>query len=162
MPDQLKMPFALWTRRAIQTLIKEQFRIKIPIRSIGNYLDRWGYTPQKPLKRAYEQNPQKVQAWVEKEYPIIQNRAKAENGEIHWSDETGISSESNYGRSFSPKGITPIVRRTASRFSASMISSITNQGTVRFMCYESAMNSQTFLRFLKRLIKTIPKSILDS
>lgn len=159
MPDQLKIPFALWNRRAIQTLINEQFHIKISIRSIGNYLDRWGFTPQKPLKRAYEQNPKKIQTWLEREYPTIQERAKAEDAEIHWSDETGISSESNYGRSYSPRGVTPVIRRSASRFSTSMISSITSQGKVRFMCYEGAMNSQIFLSFLKRLVRDNQKKV---
>ena len=159
MPYQLKLSFALWTRRAIQTFIKEQNKIKLPIRSVGNYLERWGFTPQKPLKRAYEQSPKLVPSWVDHEYPAIERRAKAEKAEIQWSDETGICNESNYGRSFSPKGVTPVIRRTASRFSTSMVSSISNQGKVRFMCYEGAMNSQTFISFLKRLIKDSPKKI---
>lgn len=159
MPDQLKLPFALWTRRAIQTLIKEQYKIRLPIRSVGNYLERWDFTPQKPLKRAYEQNPKIVQSWVDHKYPAIEKRAKAEKAEIQWSDETGVCNESNYGRSFSPKGVTPVIRRTARRFSTSMVSSISNQGKVRFMCYEGTMNSQTFICFLRRLIKDSPKKI---
>jgi len=159
MPDQIKLPFALWTRRVIQTLIKNQYQISIPIRSIGEYLRRWGYTPQRPLKRAYEQNPKKVKAWLEQEYPTIKGRAKAEKAEIHWGDETAISNECNYGRSYSPMGVTPQVRRNARRFSQSMISSISSQGTVRFMCYEKALNSKIFITFLKRLINGRRKKV---
>jgi len=153
MPDQIKLPFALWTRRAIQALIFEQYKIKMPIRSVGLYLNRWGFTPQRPLKRAYEQNPKKVKAWVEREYPAIKARAKAAKAEIHWGDETAINNECNYGRSYSPKGVTPTVRRNACRFSKSMISSVTNQGKIRFMCYNGAMNSKVFIRFMRQLIK---------
>jgi len=159
MPDQLKLPFALWNRRAIQALIKEQFSIDLPTRTINHYLKRWGFTPQRPIKRAYEQNPKKVQQWLESTYPAIEERARTEDAEIHWGDETGISNDCNYGRSYAPKGQTPVVRRNASRFSSSMISSITRQGKVRFMCYQGAMNSQLFLRFLKRLVKDSPRKI---
>jgi len=153
MPDKIKLPFALWTRRAIQMLILEQYQKKMPIRSVGEYLRRWGFTPQRPLKRAYEQNPKKVKAWLEQEYPAIKARAKAEKAEIHWGDETAINNESNYGRSYSPMGVTPTVRRNACRFSKSMISSVSNQGTIRFMCYNGAMNSKVFITFMRRLIK---------
>lgn len=159
MPDQLKLPFALWTRRAIQAFIKEQFDIDLPTRTINHYLKRWGFTPQRPMKRAYEQNPKKVQQWLEIDYPTIKDRAENEDAEIHWGDETGVSNACNYGRSYAPKGETPVVRRNAQRFSASMISSITSQGKVRFMCYQGALNSQLFLRFLKRLIRDSPKKI---
>ena len=159
MPDQLKLPFALWNRRAIQALIREQFDIDMPTRTINHYLKRWGFTPQRPIKRAYEQNPKKVRKWLTKTYPTIKERAENEDTEIHWGDETGISNDCNYGRSYAPKGKTPVVRRNAKRFSTSMISSITRQGKVRFMCYQGTMNSHIFLRFLKRLVKDSPKKI---
>ena len=75
-PEQLNLPFALWTRQAIQQLIKRMFSITMPIRMVGDYLKRWGYTPQKPLRRAYEQNPKAVQKWLDEEYPAIEARAK--------------------------------------------------------------------------------------
>lgn len=159
MPDQLKLPFALWNRRAIQTLIKEQFNIELPKRTINHYLNRWGFTPQRPIKRAYEQNPKKVREWLDVAYPDIKERAATEDAEIHWGDETGVSNDCNYGRSYAPKGQTPVIRRNARRFSISMISSVTRQGKTRFMCYQGAMNSQIFLRFLKRLIKDSPKKV---
>ena len=159
MPDQLKLPFALWNRRAIQALIKEQFEITLPTRTINHYLKRWGFSPQRPIKRAYEQNPKKVQEWLDITYPTLKERAKDEDAEIHWGDETGVSNDCNYGRSYAPKGETPVVRRNAQRFSTGMISSVTRQGKTRFMCYQGAMNSHIFLRFLKRLIKDSPKKV---
>jgi len=159
MPDQLKLPFALWNRRAIQALIKEQFKIELPKRTINHYLNRWGFTPQRPIKRAYEQNPKKVREWLDAAYPGIKERADDENAEIQWGDETGVSNDCHYGRSYAPKGQTPVVSRNARRFSISMISSVTRQGKTRFMCYQGAMNSQIFLRFLKRLIKDSPKKV---
>lgn len=153
MPDQLKLPYGLWTRQAIRDLIKREFGIKIAIRTMGDYLHRWGFTPQKPKKRAYEQNPKAVQRWLKEEYPEISKSAKEEKAEIHWGDETGVRNDCQYGRSYAPKGKTPVKDKMAKRISLNMISTVTNQGKVRFMTYKGTMNSAVFIDFLKRLIK---------
>jgi len=152
-PDQLKLGFALWTRRAVQQLIAQRYAVKMPIRTIGDYLKRWGFTPQKPLKRAYEQSPTAVQRWLDEDYPAIAARARQDKAEIHWGDETGLRSDSQYGRSYAPRGKTPAVRLSARRASTHMISSITNQGKVRFMVYRKAMDAQIMVGFMRRLIK---------
>lgn len=152
-PDQLKFAFALWTRKAVQQLIKQLYSIDMPIRTVGEYLKRWGFTPQKPLRRAYEQNPKAVKKWLDEEYPIIAAKAKAEEAEIHWGDETGLCNDDQHGRGYAPKGKTPTINLCAKRERISLISSITNQGKVRFMIYQNALNAQTFIKFLKRLIK---------
>jgi len=159
MPDQMKLPFALWTRKAISDLISRLFGIKLPIRTMGEYLKRWGYTPQRPLKRAYEQNPEKIKEWLDSTYPEIHDRAKKEKAEIYWGDETGMNNQENYGRSYSPKGQTPEMRTIAKRYSLSMVSAITNQGTVRFMVYKGGMNVDIFKRFLLRLIKDCKRKV---
>jgi transposase len=158
-PDQLKLPFALWTRLAVQQLIRRLWSIDMPIRTVGEYLKRWGFTPQKPLRRAYEQNPKAVQRWLDEEYPAIFKRAKEEEAEIQWGDETGLCNDSQHGRSYSPRGKTPAIRLPAKRERINLISSITNQGKVRFMIYKNTMNAQTFIKFMKRLIKDASQKI---
>jgi transposase len=158
-PDQLKMPFALWTRQAVQQLLKQQYKILMPIRTVGEYLKRWGFTPQKPAKRAYEQNPKAVNTWLEEKYPSIARQAKTEGAEIHWCDETGVRNDESSGRGYAPKGKTPIVRLNANRKSISMISSITNQGKLRFMVYKEAMNADLFIKFMGRLIKDARRKV---
>ncbi len=96
-PDQLKLPFCLWTRIAVQQLIKQLWAIDMPIRTVGEYLKRWGFTPQKPLRKAYKQNPKAVQAWMTQDYPEIKKRAQKEKAEIHWGDETGLCNDSYHG-----------------------------------------------------------------
>ena len=152
-PDQLKLPFALWTRIAVQQLIKNLFQTEMPIRTVGEYLNRWGYTPQKPFRKAYEQNPKAVKKWLEEQYPAIARRAKQEEAEIQWGDETGLCNDSQHGRSYSPRGKTPAIRLPAKRERINLISSITNQGKVRFMIYKDNMNAKRFLTFVKRLIR---------
>lgn len=152
-PDQLKMEFALWTRQAIVKLIYDHYGIKIPVRTMGHYLKRWGYTPQKPIKRAYEQRPKDVKRWLDEEYPKIAEQAKCEGAEIHWGDETGLRSDDQRGRGYAPKGKTPIRRMAAKRNSINLISTVTNQGKVRFMVYEGMFTAQTLIKFLKRLLK---------
>ena len=154
-PDQLKLPFALWTRQAVQQLIKHLYSVDMPIRTVGEYLKRWGYTPQKPLRRAYEQNPKAVKKWLDEQYPTIVKRAKIEKAQIHWGDETGLCNTSQHGRSYAPRGKTPAIRLPAKKERINLISSITNQGKVRFMLYRNTMNSQTLIKFLKRLIKDV-------
>lgn len=158
-PEQLKLSFALWTRKAVMELIEQQFGIKLYITTVGRYLKDWGFTPQKPIKKAYEQRPESVKKWLEEEYPNINERAKEENAEIHWGDETGVKNSCNHGRGYAPKGQTPVKCSKAQRFSINMISSITNQGKVQFMIYSVNMNSDKLKEFFELLIKGSSKKI---
>ena len=103
-PDQLKLPFALWTSRAVRDLIALRFGKTLGLSTVQLYLQRWGMTPQKPLARARERPPAVVAAWLEQHYPAIAKRAKAEGAAIYWGDETGISNQDQIGRSYAPKG----------------------------------------------------------
>ena len=121
-PDQMKMPYALWSRAAVMELIAHRFKVKLPVRTVGMYLQRWGFTPQKPMKKAYEQRPIEVKAWLDNSYPVIAERDKAEGAEIHWGDETGLRSDDVRGRSYAPKGETPVVRVNSKRENVGLIS----------------------------------------
>lgn len=158
-PDQLKLAFALWTREAVRLAIKQCAGQELPLRTISDYLKRWGFTPQKPTKRAYEQNPKAVAQWHETTYPLIQARAKQEKAEIHWGDETGIQNDAYNAKGFAPKGKTPIVRINATKSRVNMMSSITNKGKVRFMLYRENMTSQVLIKFMSRLAKDSPRKV---
>lgn len=158
-PDQLKLPFALWTRKAVMDLIYQETGLKMPIRTVGEYLKRWGFTPQKPMKRAYEQNPKAVQRWLEKDYPKIHSRAKKEKAEIYWGDETGMRNDSQHERGYAPKGKTPVIRLNANRTSTNMISAVTNQGKVRFKVFDGTMNADILIDFCKRLIRSAGRKV---
>lgn len=159
MPDQMKLPFALWTRDAVKLLIKRCHGVEMPIRTVGEYLKRWGFTPQKPVKRAYEQNVESVKKWLDTDYPLIATRAKKEKAEIHWGDETGIQTGANRVRGFAPKGEPSVIRMVAKKSHVSMISSITNGGKVRFMMYQNAMNAKLLIKFMTRLIKDADRKV---
>jgi transposase len=151
-PDELGIDSALWTRQAVRSLIAQVCGIEMPIRTVGEYLKRWGYTPQKPLKRAYEQDPTAVEAWLKLEYPAIEQRAKSENAEIAWGDESGLRSDAQVGRGYAPIGETPEIQLNTQRARVNYIASISNQGTVRFMLYTQKLTAQVFITFLERLI----------
>lgn len=153
MPDQLKLPYALWTRKAVKELVAREFGIVLAINTMGDYLRSWGYSPQKPKKRAYEQQPKAVQKWLDQEYPKIKDKAKQENAEIHWGDETGVRNSNQHGRSYAPKGRTPVKKSMAKRFSVNMISTVTNRGKVEFMIYTTSMNSERLVEFIEQLLK---------
>jgi transposase len=152
-PDQLKLPFALWTSRAVRDLIALRFRKTLGLSTVQLYLQRWGMTPQKPRARARERQPAAIATWLETAYPAIAKRAKAEGAAIYWGDETGISNQDQIGRSYAPKGQTPVVIRMARRVTQSMISAVSNRGLMRFMFYEGALNADRFVAFLRRLCK---------
>ena len=160
-PEQLKMDFCLWSRAAVGQLIEHEYGIKLQVRSIGKYLTRWGFTPQKPIKRAYEQSPAAVQAWLEGEYPAIEQRARAEGAEIHWGDETALVNTDVRGRSYAPAGKTPVAMAVGgTRQKLSMIATVTNQGKARWMIIDEAFDSEKLIEFLQALIKDAGKKVV--
>ena len=158
-PPELGIASALWTRAAVQELVHQQTSLRLPLRTVGEYLRRWGYTPQKPVRKAYKQDPEAVAAWLEKTYPEIERRAAREGGEIHWGDETGVRSTCQHSRGYAHPGATPELTVPGSRFSVNMISTITNQGKVRWMIYDGKMNAALFLVFLTRLLAGATKKV---
>jgi transposase len=159
-PDELGIDSALWTRQSVQSLIEQVSGVFMPIRTVGEYLKRWGFTPQKPLKRAYEQDPQAVKAWLESEYPAIRERAHQEAAEIAWGDESGLRSDAQVGRGYAPMGETPEIRLNTQRARVNYIASISNQGAVRFMLYTQKLTAQVFVTFLERLIDKRTRKLL--
>ena len=159
-PEQLKLGFALWTRAAVLLLVQQEFELELPIRTMGEYLKRWGFTPQKPITRAYEQRPEAVRQWLDEQYPAIAERAKAQEAEIHWGDETAVVNTDVRGRGYQPKGQTPVAYAVGGhRHKLSMISTVTNQGQTRWMIVEDAFNSDKLIEFLVLLIKGSPKKV---
>ena len=159
-PDQVKIAACLWTRAAIQQLIKNKYGVTIPMRSISNYLDRWGMTCQRPTRKAYSQDDVKLKTFMNETYPEIAAKAKKEGAEIYWGDETGINNQEYHVRGFAPKGQTPTVPSFSKVEKINMISAINNKGTCRFMCYEDSMNQQRFIEFMKRLVRDSEKKVL--
>ena len=151
-PDQLKLQGCLWDRENVRSLIKRLFKVEIALQNISVYLKKWGMSPQRPIKQSYKQNPEEVRKWLDEEYPAIKERAKKENAEIAWGDETGCQNETNYVRGYAPVGQTPVLLVGNEHVRINMISTVTNQGKMRFMFYRGSMNAQVLIRFLRRLI----------
>lgn len=158
-PDQLKLPFCLWTREAVVQLIAERYDLELSVWTVGRYLKRWGLTPQKPLRRAWEQDPQQVRTWLKGEYPAIRRQAKREGAEIYWGDEMGLRSDHTTGRSWGRKGETPVIPGTGQRFRCNMISAITNRGELSFMVFEQGFRAKEFVEFLTRLCRHAGKKV---
>ena len=159
-PEQLKMDFALWTRETVRVYIRDYVGIEMPIRTVGEYLKRWGFTPQKPNKVAYEQNPEAVKKWLNEEYPAISTRAKEENAEIHWADETAVMNTDVRGRSYSPRGVTPTTKAVwGARQRFSMISSVNNQGKCHWMIINDVFNANKLIEFMESLVKDVPRKV---
>jgi transposase len=159
-PEQVKLPFALWTREAVQMLIERRYSIRLSIWTIGRYLHAWGFSPQKPQRKAYERNDAEVQHWLTHQYPAIKRTAKTEGAEILWGDETGMRSDHQAGTTWAPKGQTPTILCTGKRFRCNMISGITNRGRLEFRLFRGKFTSAIFIDFMKRLIKYRRKRVI--
>lgn len=158
-PDMLGLGAALWTRRIIQKLIQKKSKLELHLNTVGSYLQRWGLTPQRPGKVAHEQNDRLIKKWIKEVYSKIVIRAKEENAEICFEDETGVSLNTYYGRSYAPKGQTPTIALPAKKAHVSVISSMSNLGLFKFMVYKGGLNSGLFITFLERLVTDSPKKI---
>ncbi len=159
-PEQLRMPFILWTADAVRELIQKKYSIQLSTRTVQRYLKIWGFTPQKPVRRAYERDPKAVEHWLRVEYPTLVNRSKAEKAVIYWGDEMGLRSDHQAGRFYSPKGKTPIRAGTGKRFQANMVSIISNRGDLAFMVFTERFTTEVFLRFLGRVIRHARRKVI--
>jgi transposase len=151
-PLQMKFAFALWTIDMIRKLINDRFGIDLSKASVNRLLDQLGLSAQKPLWRAYQQNPQAVEAWIKSEYPKIRRKAAKEGAEIFFGDEAGVRSDHHSGTTWAPKGKTPVVGSTGARFGFNIISAVSARGTLRFMIVEGGVGAGTFIDFMKRLL----------
>jgi transposase len=158
-PDQLKMPFYLWTREAVGQLIERRFGVRLSVWTVGRYLARWGFTPQKPMRRAFEKNPEAVQLWLDEKYPAIVKQAKQEKADIYWGDEMGMRSDHTVGRSYGRRGQTPVILGTGVRFGCNMISAITNKGQLNFMVFKQRFKADVFEEFLRRLVRQSERKV---
>lgn len=158
-PDQLRLPFALWTREAVQQLLARRFGLRVSVWTVGRYLRSWDLTPQKPVRRAYEQDPAAVEQWLQEEYPAIRAQARQEQAQIHWLDEMGLRSDHQAGRSYGRRGQTPVVLGTGQRFRCNMISAITNRGRLAFMVFRQRFTARVFLDFLRRLLRLTKRKL---
>lgn len=158
-PDQLKLNECMWCRKNIAALIKERFKIEIKPSTLGYYLERWGFSIQRPVKRAYKQDQAKIDEWLNNEFPGISKRAAEENAEIFFGDETNIQNTMNYLRGYAPKGKTPVIRTEAQKFKVNMISAVSKRGKLRFMLYKDNMNSDNLIDFMRRLISDSGKKV---
>jgi transposase len=152
-PDQLRLPGFLWTRALVAALIARELQIVVGEETVGRYLRGWGFSPQKPMRRAYEQSDEAVRRWLGETYPAIEQAARRQRAQILWVDESGLRSDHTAGRSWAPVGQTPVTKGTGKRFRANMIGAISNTGTLRFRVFDERFTGPVFLDFLKRLVR---------
>ena len=158
-PEKEEVTSFLWSRKAIREYIENTHQKTLSPQLISLYTKRWGFTSQRPARYATEQDAEKMREWVENTYPAIKARAKEENACIHWADETNLNINTNYQKTYAKKGITPTAKIPARKTSCSMVSSLTNQGKLRFMVYHGGMNAKLFKLFLERLTKDTDQKV---
>ncbi len=158
-PEELGIPAPLWTRRAVRELIRKELDIDMPVRTVGEYLKRWGYTAKRPRRHARQQDPEEVRQWLEETYPAIEKRAEEEEAEIHWCDETGVAADKHPACGYAPEGEPATMEVPDKHIRFNQISTITNEGTVRFMTYAQTMTAALFLVFLSRLLRSTTRKV---
>jgi transposase len=154
LPSDFELNFSSWTRKAVVELVMLEFKKNVAERTIGDYLKRWNFTPQRPRKVAYQRDPVKVSEWLTNAYQSIKDLAKKLGAVIYFGDEAGIHTESFCTKSYAPIGQTPVIPTTGSRLKMNIISAIANTGILRFMTYVTSMNCRLFIDFMRNLIKS--------
>lgn len=157
-PRQLQFEFALWTREMVAVLIEREFGVVLARTSVGRLLRQMGLSPQRPLWRAWQSDPDLVERWRTEEFPKIRARAKKNGATVYFGDEAGIRSDYHAGTTWAPVGRTPVVKATGSRHSLNMISAITAQGLLRYTTIEGTVNAKVFLEFCKKLLVDTQKA----
>jgi transposase len=155
-PRQLQFEFALWTRDMVRTLIRREFGVALSAVSVGRLLRNLGLSPQRPLWRAWQADPEQVDRWKTETFPAIRAQAKAVGATIYFADEAGIRSDYHAGTTWAPVGATPVVKATGARHSLNMISAVTAQGLLRFATYTGSFTAATFIDFCRRLLTDAP------
>jgi transposase len=151
-PEGLGIAAPLWNRRAVRDLIRQELGIALPLRTVGEYLRRWGYTAKRPRRHAREQNPREVRAWLRQCYPAIEARAHAEGAEVLWGDETGVAADEHPGTGYAREGEAAVVEVPDGHIRINMISAVSNAGAVQFMTYRGTMTAALFITFLGQLL----------
>jgi transposase len=159
-PEQLDLPHALWTRRAVGDLIRREFGIDLADRTAGTYLRRWDYTSKKPARHARKQDPDEVEQWLLETYPAVEARAEREGADILWTDEVGVQADHHPGTGYAPRGERATMEVPPPHLRVNQISAISNDGEVRFMTYPGSMNGAVFLAFLSKLVADSSRKIL--
>ena len=152
-PDPLGLAGFLWTREAVAELIARRYGVRLARTTMGAYLRGWGFSPQKPQRRALEQNPAAVARWLAETYPAIRAQARREGGMVLWLDELGVGSDGAAGRSWAPVGQTPVIKGTGKRFRVNMLSAISNAGRLRFRLFTGSFTAAVFIEVLGRLVR---------
>jgi transposase len=158
-PEEVGVAAPLWTRRAVRDLIRREYGIAMPVRTVGEYLRRWGYTVKRPRRHARDQDPAEVRAWLRQTYPAIEARAFREGAEIHWGDETGVAADEHPGGGYARAGQAATAQVPDSHIRVNLISTVTNEGTVRFMTYRGTMTAALFIVFLSRLLRGADRKV---
>lgn len=158
-PRQMRFPFALWTSLMVAELIWRQFDVRLSKASVCRLLNQLGLSPQRPLWRAFQRDPQRVEKWLKEEYPRIRDLAREQGADIFFGDEAGVRSDCHSGRTWAVRGETPIVSTTGARFGCNIISAVTRRGVMRFMLIPGKLSAEVFVDFLKRLIHNWPHAV---
>ena len=160
-PEDVGIASPLWTRRAVANLIRKEYEIDMPVRTVGEYLRRWGYTPKVPSRHAKDQDPEEVRRWLEETYPAIEQRAAREGAEIYWCDETGGVADQQPRRGYAREGQPARIDVPDPHIRMNRISTISNEGSVHFMTYKQTMTAALFITFLERLLGETTQDLPD-
>ncbi|HYD59405.1 MAG TPA: IS630 family transposase [Noviherbaspirillum sp.] len=152
-PRQYGLDFGLWTRAIVAELIEQKFGIQLGLTAVGKLLAKLGLTPQKPLQRAYQRDPEAIEKWRRERYPSIARQAKQENADIFFWDESGFRADAVHGKTWGVRGQTPVVERPGQRQSISAASAVNAKGAFWFCTYEGALNADLFIVLLKKMMR---------
>jgi len=158
-PEELGIPAALWSRKAVRDLIRRECGIDLPVRTVGEYLKRWGDTAKVPRRHAKGQDPEEVFEWLDEKYPAIEERAAREGAEIHWCDETGAAADEHPRKGYAREGRPAWIEVPPPHIRMNLVATITNEGEVHFLTYKESMTAALFIEFLEESLRETTRKV---
>ncbi len=158
-PRQYGLDFGLWTRSLVANLIERKFHVRLGVTAVGELLAKLGLTPQKPLQRAYQRDPEAIEKWKRERFPAIAEQARASGGEVYFWDESGFRADAVHGKTWSKKGQTPVVQRPGQRQSISAASAVNSRGAFWYCTYQGGLNAELFVTLLRRMMRHRTKPV---
>jgi len=158
-PRQYGLDFGLWTRRIVAQLIEQKFGVELGVTAVGALLAKLGLTPQKPLQRAYQRDPEAIERWQREVYPALARKAKRQGAEVYFWDESGFRADTVHGKTWGLRGQTPVIARPGQRQSMSAASAVNARGEFWFCTYAGALNGELFVELLKQMMRHRKKPV---
>lgn len=151
----------LWTLAILAELLEKKFGVRVCESTVANHLHRMGLSCQVPQYRSYDRDPEEVNNYLSKKWPMIQRVAKKMEADILFEDEAGIGIMTRSGRTWGAVDSPPTVFASDQRGGYNVLSAISVDGRSFYYRIEDGhIAGEQYIQFLKEILLQHPRPII--